>query len=214
MKKTITIYDPRGMYEFDSLLKFYYTGSALANDSLYLLGDAEGTVVSVAATIDFIYSLTTEPYQSREIAETTSYRGIGQFFNEVPPGTSIYSWIYYQHRIESDTVFRYLNTISSIEIEANPHTVFGIKDISDSEMQYHEINDTGVLRLYELSNITAIKYIGKRYLKTPYDDSTVSNTIVTEDVLDSDNHYILKAAADVSLTYRFVDIQGTYKADT
>jgi len=213
-EKTITIYDPRGMYEFDSLLKFYYTGSALANDSLYLLGDAEGAVVSVAATIDFIYSLTTEVYEAREIAERSSSRGIGQFFNEVTPGTSIYKWIYYQHRIESDTVFKYLNTISSIEIEANPHTVFGIKDISDSEMQYHEINDTGVLRLYELSNITAIKYIGKRYLKTPYDDSTVSDTIVTEDVLDSDNHYILKAAADVSLTYRFVDIQGTYKANT
>jgi hypothetical protein len=80
-------------------------------------------------------------------------------------------------------------------------------------MQYHEINDTGVLRLYELSNITAIKYIGKRYLKTPYDDSTVSQEIVTEDIFDDKGHYILNASADVSITYRFTDVQGVYKAE-
>lgn len=209
----ITIYDPRGMYEFDSLLVFYYTGNALANDSLYLLGDDEGLVSAVDATIDFLYSLSVKPYKAHEIAERKPVRGIAQFYGEVDPGTSIYNLIYYKHYVESDTAFRYLSTISSIEIEANPHTVFGIKDATDSEVQYHEIGDTGVLRLYELSNISYITYIGKRILKTPYDDATVSKEILTEDILDDDNHYIVNTAADVSLTYKFLDVQGTYKAD-
>lgn len=212
-EQLITIYDPRGMYEFDSLLKFYYTGNPLANDSLYLLGDAEGIVTAVDATIDFVYGLTAEVYEARKIQERTPVRGIGQFYEEVNPGESIYNTIYYQHYIESNSVFRRLSTISSIEIEANPHTVFGIKDGADSELQYHEIGDTGVLRLYELSNITAIKYIGKRYLKTPYDDATLTEEIITGNVFDDDGHCILNASTDVSITYRYVDTQGTYKAE-
>ena len=212
-EQLITIYDPRGMYEFDSLLKFYYTGNPLTNDSLYLLGDAEGLVTAVDATIDFVYGLSTEVYSAHEIQERTPIRGIGQFYEEVAPGESIYNTIYYQHYIESSSTFRRLSTISSIEIEANPHTVFGIRDGVETEMQYHEVGDTGVLRLYELSNITAIQYIGKRYLKTPYDDATLSEEIVTEDVLDDKNHYILNASTDVSVTYYYVDMQGTYKAE-
>ena len=211
-EQLITIYDPRGIYEFDDLLSFHYSNTSVANDSLYLLGDADGTVVAVDATIDFVYSLISEVYEAHTVAERKSIRGISQFYEEVAPGTSIYNIIYYKHYVESDTAFKYLNNISSIEIEANPHTVFGIKDETDIEMQYHEVNDTGILRLYELSDITAIKYIGKRYLKVPFDDSTVSQEIITEDVFDDRNHYILKASADVSITYRFIDIQGVYKA--
>lgn len=209
----ITIYDPRGMYEFDNLLMFYYTGSAMGNDSLYLEGDEEGLITAVDATIDFLYSISTVPYKAHEIAERKPVKGIAQFYGEVEPGTSIYNMIYYRHYVESDSVFSYLSTISSIEIEANPHTVFAIKDAVDTTPQYHEVNETGVLRLYELSNINYITYIGKRVLKTPYDDSTVSQEILTEDFLDDDNHYIVNAAADVSLTYRYLDVQGTYKAE-
>ena len=211
--RLITIYDPRGMYEFDSLIKFYYTGKGIGNDSLLLLGDAEGLVTGVDATIDFLYSLSTEVYEKHQIQERKPIKGIAQFYEEVKPGTSIYNAIYYQHYIESDSIFRQLNNISSIEIEANPHTVFAIRDASENVDQIHEINDTGILNLYELNDIIGIKYIGKRYLKTPYDDNTLSEEIVTEDVLDDKNHYILNASADVSLTYRFVDVQGIYKAE-
>ena len=212
--KLITIYDPRGMYEFDSLLQFFYTGRGLNNDTLYLLGDAEGRVTAVNATIDFIYGMSIEVYEGRQVADQTFIHKIGQFYNEVDPGTSIYNLIYYQHYIDSDTIFKHLNILSSIEIEANPHTVFAIKDGSDGEYEYHEVNDTGILRLYQLSNITGIRYVGKRYLKEQYDDSSLSEEIITEDVFDEDDHCIVKAAADVSLTYEFVDIQGVYKVET
>lgn len=209
----ITIYDPKGIYEFDSLMKFYYGGSGIGNDSLYLLGDAEGLVTGVDATIDFLYGLSTETYEEHQILERKPVKGIAQFYEEVKPGTSIYKSIYYKHYINSDTIFRYLNNISSIEIEANPHTIFAIKDASDFTEQYHEINDTGILRLYELNDIVDIRYIGKRYLETPYDDNTLTSNYITTSILDNNNHYLINAATDVSLTYRFVDVQGVYKTE-
>ena len=208
----ITIYDPRGQYQFDELLTFYYKGGSITNDYLYLLGDAEGLVDEIDATIDFVYNLSTEVYEAHQIAERHPIRKIGQFYGEITPGTSLYNIIYYQHYVESDTFFKYLNTLSSIEIEANPHTVFAISDGLDQKPSYHEINDSGVLRLYELSNIKEIRYIGKRYLKTPHNEETVSDEIITESTLDKDNHYILNASADISLTYHYVDIAGTYKS--
>lgn len=212
---TITIYDPRGIYEFDSLMKFYYRGSKYTgNDALYLLGDADGLVTEVNATIDFLYSLSTKPYVAHEIKERKPYKGIGQFFEEVQPDTSIFNMIYYKYYVESDSKFRYLNTISSIEIEANPHTVFAIRDSADQQLQYHEVGDTGVLRLYELNNIIGLTYIGKRYIKELYDDSTVSDEIIKTDVTVKDIHgddVTIKAAADVMITYRFTAVEGYYK---
>lgn len=210
----ITIYDPRGIYEFDSLMKFYYQGKNLGgNDELYLLGDEQGLVTEIHATIDFLYSLSVEPYVAHEIKERKPFRGIGQFFEEVAPNTSIFNMIYYKYYIDSDSKFRYLNTISSIEIEANPHTVFAIKDANDEEVQYHEVGDTGVLRLYELNNIVYLTYVGKRYITKDYDDSEVSD-IITTDVVKKDingNEYTIKAAADVMITYRYAAVEGTYK---
>lgn len=211
----ITIYDPRGIYEFDELINFFYYGTkTTGNDALYLLGDADGSVTEVNATIDFLYSLSISPYVKHEQKERKSVRGVGQFYEEVAPDTSIYNSIYYKYYIESSSKFRYLSTLNSIEIEANPHTVFAIKDAEDDEIQYHEINDTGVLRLYELSNIEYLTYVGKRYETDLYDDSSLSNNIIKTDVTVKDirgNDITIKAATDVSVTYRYTVIEGYYK---
>ena len=207
----ITIYDESGIYEFDSLIKFYYTNNVSNNDSLYLLGDAEGKVVSIDATIDFLYSLNIETFATRQIDEYRITKGISQYYEETMPGISIYKTIYSQHYVESNSIFRRLNSISNIEIEANPHTVFAIKDENETEEHRYEINDTGILNLNNFTNIIEIKYIGKRYFQTDYDDSTLSAEIITEDILDNEGHVIVKAATDVSITYYYSDIQGTYK---
>ena len=208
----ITIYNSDGIYEFDDLIVFHYIKNSLGNDSLYILGDAENLVTAVDATIDFIYSLNIEKYEEHQIQERKSIKGIAQFYEEVKPGDSIYNSIYYQHYIESDSVFKRLDKISSIEIEADPYTVFAIKNISDVTEHYYEINDTGILNFSDIENIISIKYIGKRYLKIPYDESSLSEEIITEDILD-DNNCILKASADVSLTYKFIDVQGIYRTE-
>jgi hypothetical protein len=212
-EQIITNYHPRGIYEFDNLLTFYYTGGAFGNDSLYLLGDAEGSVVSINATIDFIYELAVEPYEEHEILERHSIKNIGQLYGEVSPDTSIYNLIYYQHYVNSNKIFKYLSSITSIEIEANQHTVFAMQGEMEDERHYYEVNETGVLSFYELTDIKKLKYVGKRYLKTPYDESTLSEEILTEDVFGDDNHYIIKGAADVSVTYIYNDFQGVYKDD-
>lgn len=193
------------------MIKFHYGGNALNNDSLYLLGDAENKVVSIDATIDFLYGLSIEPYASHQVDEYKIIKGVAQYYEETTPGTSIYKVIYSQHFVDSVSIFKRLNNISYIEIEANPHTVFAIKDESDTEEQRYEINDTGILSLGNFNNVVEIKYIGKRYLQTEYDDSTLSSDIITEDIVDGEGHVVLKAAADVSLIYYYADIQGTYK---
>ena len=212
---TITIYDPRGIYEFDSLLEFSYLGSRVTgNDALYLLGDADGQVTEIDATIDFLYGLSVQPYVPKEIKERKPVVGVGQFFEEVAPGTSIFNSIYYRNYIDSDTKFRHLENLSSIEIEANPFTVFAVKDSADDEVQYHEIGETGVLNLHELSDIVSLSYVGKRYPKEMYDESTVSTEIITSDVVVKDaygNDVTIKAAADVNVTYVYTAVEGYYK---
>ena len=205
----ITIYSPNEVYEFDDLITFHYGKNGY--DSLYLLGDAQNSVTGIDATIDFVYTLNIEAYGQHEIKNYNLVEGISQFYEEVNPGTSIYNIIYSQHYFESNTTFKRLYTISDIEIEANPHTVFLIKTGTDTEARQYEIGDTGTLSLNELNNITEIKYVGKRYLKVDYDDSTVSEEIITENIIDNEGHYVLKASADVSLTYNYIDRQGTYK---
>lgn len=209
----ITIYDPRGIYEFDSLLDFYYRGdNFIGNDGLYLLGDAEGQVEYVNATIDFLYDLKTVPYVAAEIKEKKTGFGIGQFFEEVTPGTNIYNVIYYRYYINSNSKFRFLTSLSSIEIEANPHTVFGIQDRADSQMQYHEIGDSGVLTLSNLNNIVSLKYIGKRYkTNNEISDEIITNDIIIKDVYNNDT--TVRAAADVSITYEYSLTEGFYKEE-
>ena len=184
----VTIYDPRGIYEFDNRL--VYT----ANDQLYLLGDAEGKVTSVNATIDFLYEIRSEVYQAKRIQTREVKSGIGQIFGEYQSDVSIYNEIYYRYYTEWTDYFRRLNTISSIEIEANPDTVFLIRDASENQPEEHEIGDTGVLRLYELNDITQIKYLGVRNRVTGEIDSS--------------------KPANVLINYYYTLIRGTYKGES
>ena len=145
-----------GVYEFDDRLT--YTDS----DALYLLLDAEGKYTSVNATIDFLYDLKSETYQEPQIQSKETKAILGQIFEECQPNASIYKEIYYKYFVEIGRMYRRLKSISSIEIEANPGAVFLIQDEVDEAPEQHEINDTGVLNLYELSNIIQFKYLGMR----------------------------------------------------
>lgn len=210
-KQTITIYYPRGIYEFDSLIEFDGQGTGF----LRLEGDPNNTEIN--ATIDFLYTLSEKPYENKEVAYEKSVRGIGQYYQETVPGTSIYKNIALKYRIETNSIFSKLSRIKDIEIEANPHTVFEIKDNSMSEIGHerHEVGDTGILKLYvEDTDILDIRYVGKRYIPNMYDDSLVSETTITEDTKVKDaygNEVEVKAAADVSVTYSYVLRQGAYK---
>lgn len=178
-----TVYEPVRIYEFDENLIYN------ALDSLIFLGDAERKVTTVRATVDFLYDMTTEVYQAKQIQERTVKSGIGQIFNEYLPNYNIYNEIYYKYYIESEKSFRRLNTISSIEIEANPGCIFSVKDASDTVAEEHVIGDTGQLRFTDLSNINGIKYVGILV-------NGVKNTT---------------RKADVLINYEYVATKGSYK---
>ena len=182
--KTITIYNPQRVYEFDSRL--IYTKDSF----LYLKGDADNKVQTVKATIDFLYELQSEIYQEKQIQSKEIRVGVGQLFGEYKADTSLWNEIYTKYYIKWDTTFRALNSLSSIEIEANPGTVFRIKDAADLTAQYHEIGDTGLLDLYELSNIKELRYIGVR------------NRLTGE---------IEAKPANILLNYKYSLVKGTYK---
>jgi hypothetical protein len=184
--KLFTVYSPRGIYEFDERLS--YTTS----DSLVLLGDAEGKVTTVHATVDFLYEIRSEVYEDKQIQTRSVLTGIGQLFNEYSPDANLYNEIYYKYYIEWDSAFRRLNRLSSIEIEANPGTIFFIKDAEDEVAQKHMVGETGQLRLYELENIMAIRYAG---------------------VLGPNGTIDTTKKSDVLLNYIYTVIKGTYKKE-
>lgn len=154
--KILTIYSNTGWYEFDKDIIL------TPNDELYLLGDEEGLVDTIPATIDFIYEVTTsKTVRGKKISSNRRSKGIGQIFKNVVPDESIYNSIYYKYYIEWEKEYRRLNRLLSIEIEASPGAVFKIKDSVDTELQEHIINATGILNLSNLSDIMDIIYCGK-----------------------------------------------------
>ena len=180
-----TVYDYGGrIYEFDERLVY----SAL--DSLIFLGDLEGKVDTTHATVDFLYDMSTEIYQAKQIQERTVRSGIGQIFNEYTTDDNIYNEIYYKYYIESLSMFRRLNTISSIEIEANPGTVFLIRDESEQKGEEHVVGYTGQLRFENISNIYGLRYAGK---------------------LQPDGTKDTSKPADILINYQYVVTKGTYK---
>lgn len=185
--KKITINGNQRIYEFDGRLNYTF------NDTLYLLGSAENPNKTVDATIDFLYDIKLEKYEGKKIQTKQIVTGVGQIFNSYMPNISIYNDINYKYYIDWGTEFRRLNTIFSIEIQANPGTIFFIQFEEELNGKQYEIGDTGILRFYELNNIKQIKYIGKRNKQTGEID-----TSKPEDIL---------------INYLYTLIKGTYKGE-
>ena len=152
----ITIYN--GIYEFDSRIKFTSKNS----ESIYLLGSEEDPNKIVNATIDFFYEIISIPYLGKRIESQKTIRVLGQMYSAYSPGSSIYKNIYSKYYIEAPLEFRRLNKITGIEIEANPGAVFLIQDNSGLEQEEHEINTTGLLNIYDVTEIKELIYEGMR----------------------------------------------------
>lgn len=210
----ITIYNANGIYEFDSLIDFHYFGeNTIGNDELYLMGDADGMITKINATIDFVYSLKVESYETQSIKRIKITNGIGQFIEEVQPNSSIFNSIYYKYYNKDNIGTRRLNTLSNVEIEANPYTVFGVYTKDIPTMQVYEMDETGVLNLNVLENISNLIYLGKRYETIMYDKKTLSEEIITTDteVIDPlGNKTTIRASADVMVTYIYEMVEEQY----
>lgn len=180
----ITIYGGREYYEFDPEISF------TSYDNLRLLGDLDGKVNKIKATIDFIYELENSIYVPKEIKTKTVTRSLGQIFGSFLPGESLYKNIYYKYYLEWPSDFKRMDRISSLEIEANPGAVFLIKDDNDLKGDLHEIGWTNILNFDEIAKISDLQYIGMRM-----SDGTIDST----------------RPMDVIVNYRYTLVQGTYK---
>ena len=71
---------------------------------------------------------------------------------------------------------------SYVSIEANPKAVFLIKDSNDlNNIEYlHEIGDTGVLHLSNLTNIKELKFLGFRQNDGSIKDKIYLKTVINE----------------------------------
>ena len=183
LPKEFTIYNTMQMYEFDERSSFDY------HDHIYLLGDAENAKDTVKATIDYLYDIKEQVYIENQIDSRHFDSILGQFYGSCEPGYygySIYQELERRYEINWDDRFRKLNTLSSIEIQAIPNSVFQIQDAGDSQGNarhsiVHVINETGVLNLHELTNIKEIKYMG--WYDKAYNFHTLSNEIPSTTVL-------------------------------
>lgn len=232
---TITLYGSQNVYEIDSLLKFTYNSNG--GDSLYIIGhdDSDRT----EAIIDFIYSRTVDLYPGKQIKDKTPTTVVGQYFETVYPNNDIYGILKYKYYFETSNTFKRLKETFGLEIQAPPHSVFCAELFNDiSNERYYEINETGILHIYDIASIKNLSYIGKRMLidnpvsaedpvtqeekivggeftfnKSSVTDKYVTETIEVQDMYNFNEMVILKAPTDILVTYKIIVLNGHYRED-
>ena len=222
--KTITTYQKQ--YIFDNMIDFCYDDNKKGSNELYLLGDKNASEKGIYATIDFIYEASLEPVRKKAIEHEEFIRTYGMVFKNLKPNDSVYGEILYSHYYEDEKNFRHITHIMSVEIEAEPHSVFRLERKHDSEegveeRYYVEINETGILDLhnlidYEIDDNTydVLIYLGKRIPETDYDESTLSKSLITADTEKDDiygSSQLVSANSNAKITYEYFLTQGTYK---
>lgn len=171
-------------YLFDENIDFVRTDKIVIANSAEDIYDEQGNINNkVHVEVDFIYELTREPYKEKVVKNKITEKGIGQIYSTYVPDASIYRDVYYKYYYKWDNQVRKLEEIDWTCIEANPGTIFYIKDGQDSGLtpetsKYHEINQTGVLNLEGLGSIEDIRYIGVRKPDGSIDKETNADVIV------------------------------------
>jgi hypothetical protein len=222
--KTITTYQKQ--YIFDNMIDFCYDDNKKGSNELYLLGDKNASEKGIYATIDFVYEASLEPARKKAIEHEEFIRTYGMVFKNLKPNDSVYGEILYSHYYEDEKNFRHITHIRSVEIEAEPHSVFRLERKHDSEegveeRYYVEINETGILDLHNLIDYEidddiydVLIYLGKRIPETDYDESTLSKSLITADTEKDDiygSSQLVSANSNAKITYEYFLTQGTYK---
>lgn len=210
----ITIYNNKDHYTFDSLITFNKNSfiSFLGFDEKYYneTNSPVPEITSINTTIDFIYEYAKKPYAEKKIKSQSVATGIGQYYEPTYANTSIYSLIYNKYYRQWNLFFSKLSSLYSVSIEANPKAVFLIKDSNDlNNVEYlHEIGDTGVLHLYNLTNIKELKFLGFRQNDGSIKDKIYIKTVINEKGEPEDIYK--DVSTDILVNYTYVLTKGEY----
>lgn len=153
----INVINSLRIYTFDERLSF------TNEDQLILYPPADGREkTTIKATVDYLYDIEEEPYVGKKVISKKLDTYLGQFYERCKPGQSIYREIANKQYMESKDRFIRLNTLSSIEIEAQPGMVIQIRDQKDlkGDGETHVINKSGILNLSRIANVTELKVKG------------------------------------------------------
>ena len=204
----ITILSNKGKYVFDSLLTF------TKNSFISFLGYDENypieSINTVNATINFTYEYIKKPFVAKKIKSQSVAGGIGQYYEATTVNNSIYNEIYNKYYRQWYLQFCKLSGLYSVDIEANPRTVLLIRDFNDEKMiEYiHEIGDTGVLNLHNLTNIKEIRFLGIRQPDGSIKTKELLYTITKENG-EKENVY-RDISTDILVNYYYVLTKGEY----
>lgn len=111
-----------------------------------------GTIIAfpkeVEATVDYAISIVQEPgAASVVVARLEFQRRMGQLFGLFKPKVDFINTIQFKYFYDFEEWYQQVNAIKSVEIEAEPGTVFYIKETQDEDVKRFVINFTGILYL-------------------------------------------------------------------
>lgn len=175
-------YSPFTIYEIDDRISF--NGTELNVGVFNFDGSYEEngkSITTLNATIDFLYTLEVDKYIGKQETEREQNQTIGQYSGNIKSNVNLRSQIIKKYYFESTREYRKVNRISSIEIEAAPYSVFLLKDYGDRDTIEEiktTVGETGILSLYELTDLTDLIYLGRIDKSTGEIDSSISTDIL------------------------------------
>lgn len=182
------IYLTNNINTYELSNKFIYRASE--ESELYLI-PYEGKKIS--AIIDFLYEEEISPMPKQELSSQVIWNQVGQVYGVYKKETNFSNLIRQKHSIDWVDQYRRINHLYAIEIEADPYSVFEIRDHGDEEgAERHIINATGTLVLNDEVNtqeLVEIIYKGK---------------------INKEGELISNAKSEIILTYYCVLEHGIY----
>ncbi len=99
--------------------------------------------------IDYIVELGQRENESESFSKVFINTKVGQIHEALEPNENIFRKIYLKYLFDTRTFHEALLSIDKICFEADPGTVFYVKDSYDDNLYKHELGPTGVLELYD-----------------------------------------------------------------
>ena len=145
---TIRVAECPGIYHFDKMIKFNSDNKIEIEN------------IGVEVIVNFLYksskTFKDEEYVDKIIIE----KRVGQIYQNILQNNSIINLIKEKHEFTIDTKIQKILQFTGINIEANPGSLFTIRDKGDEVDTIFEIGPTGNLTLANVFNIEDIRYYG------------------------------------------------------